>query len=314
MHIYRWDLDRTYLDTEIDSVRGLLRTAFESASRKKNIPGSATLLRALTTHDSRARVHILSGSPTQMRHVLEQKLALDGIRVDSLTLKDNLGHLRHGRLRAVKDQLGYKLPHLLRQRVGLGNAVKETLFGDDTEVDPLVYVVYSDAIAGRLDEATLTRILEAKAAYPRAIDESLRALEQIGTSDAVEDIFIHIDRGVPIGDLRLLGQRITPVFSWFQAAVVLWTRGRIDIKGVVDVARTCTLESSLDQYGLAGLFQDMYRRRLATEKQVETLLADEAFNPVQTATIALLSQLGEPPTPTIVAVPDYFAFLRVIHH
>ena len=55
MHIYRWDLDRTYLDTEIDSVRGLLRTALESAGEKKVIPGADALLRSLIRHDPDAR-------------------------------------------------------------------------------------------------------------------------------------------------------------------------------------------------------------------------------------------------------------------
>ena len=79
MHIYRWDLDRTYLDTEIDSVRGLLRTALESAGEKKVIPGADALLRSLIRHDPDAMVCILSGSPRQMRGVLREKLALDGI-------------------------------------------------------------------------------------------------------------------------------------------------------------------------------------------------------------------------------------------
>ena len=140
MHIYRWDLDRTYLDTEIDSVRGLLRTALESAGEKKVIPGADALLRSLIRHDPDAMVCILSGSPRQMRGVLREKLALDGIRVDKLTLKDNLGNIRRGRLRAVRDQLGYKLPSLLEARQGMDAQRTETLFGDDSEVDALVYL------------------------------------------------------------------------------------------------------------------------------------------------------------------------------
>ena len=34
---------------------------------------------------------------------------------------------------------GYKLPRLLQQQVGVGASVQETLFGDDSEVDALVY-------------------------------------------------------------------------------------------------------------------------------------------------------------------------------
>ena len=43
--IFRWDLDKTYLQTDFDSVRALLRTAFEGAEAKRTVPGAATLLR-----------------------------------------------------------------------------------------------------------------------------------------------------------------------------------------------------------------------------------------------------------------------------
>ena len=46
-HISRWDLDKTYLRTEFDTVRDLVRTAFERADEKRTNPGAATLLREM---------------------------------------------------------------------------------------------------------------------------------------------------------------------------------------------------------------------------------------------------------------------------
>ena len=160
MHVYRWDLDRTYLDTEIHSVRGLLRAAMEHATDKKTVPGAAALLKALVAHDPEARIYILSGSPTQMRRVLEQKLALDGVRIDGLFLKDNLGNLRRGRLRAVRAQIGYKLPQLLEDRLGTPVGSDEMLFGDDSETDALIYATYAGLLAGRVADDMLVKILE----------------------------------------------------------------------------------------------------------------------------------------------------------
>ena len=239
MHIYRWDLDKTYLDTDLDSVRSLIRQALEPARRKRNIPGSAALVRSLVAHDPDCRVAILSGSPTQMRKVLQEKLALDGVRVDELTLKDNLGNLRRGRLRAVTGQVGYKLPTLLRQRVGLGPAVEETLFGDDAEVDALVYSLYADLVAGRAGENELTRVMDAGGAYADSIHAARSAWQKIGPADAVKDIFIHLDRGTPPDRFHLLGPRVIPVFSWLQAAIVLWDRGRLSAEGVAAVSTAC---------------------------------------------------------------------------
>ena len=129
-HISRWDLDKTYLRTEFDTVRDLVRTAFERADEKRTNPGAATLLREMAR--AGVSIHILSGSPEQMRRRLEDKLRLDGITWDSFILKPNLQNMLRLRFRALKDQLGYKLPALLDARTALGASdARETLFGDD---------------------------------------------------------------------------------------------------------------------------------------------------------------------------------------
>src|SRR5207244_4334980 len=100
--ITRWDLDKTYLRTEFDTLGDLVRTALEPADQKRAVPGAATLLHALG--ETAARVHILSGSPRQLRRKLEDKLRLDDVRWDELTLKPNLSNLLRLRLRALRDQ------------------------------------------------------------------------------------------------------------------------------------------------------------------------------------------------------------------
>src|SRR5688572_23098974 len=44
-HVFRWDLDKTYLRTEFDSVRDLVKSAIETAADKKAYPGATSLLR-----------------------------------------------------------------------------------------------------------------------------------------------------------------------------------------------------------------------------------------------------------------------------
>ena len=113
-HIARWDLDKTYLRTEFDTVRDLVKTALERPDEKRTNPGASTLMREMVK--TGVSVHILSGSPTQMRKSLEDKLRLDGIVWDSFTLKPNLKNVLRLRFRALRDQLGYKLPALLAGR------------------------------------------------------------------------------------------------------------------------------------------------------------------------------------------------------
>ena len=118
-YIARWDLDKTYLRTEFDTLRDLVRTAFEPAEQKQTVPGASTLLREIAA--TGASIHILSGSPEQLRAKLEEKLRLDGARWDTFTLKPNLRNVLRLRFRAVRDQLGYKLPALLGARAKLSS-------------------------------------------------------------------------------------------------------------------------------------------------------------------------------------------------
>jgi hypothetical protein len=310
MHIYRWDLDKTYIETEFGSVRAILRTALEPAIKKRNTPGSAALLRALIAHDSDCRVAILSGSPTQMRKVLEQKLAMDGIRFDSLTLKNNLGNLRRGRLRAVKGQLGYKLPVLLQQRAATQATATETLFGDDAEVDALIYAVYADAITGNIDPAQLTQILERGGAYPDDIQHAVTAMRNVPRGDAVEDIFIRLDANSPVGRFESLGNKVVPVFSWLQAAMVLWRRSRLDQTALVTVIESCVRAGNLVPVQVAGLIQDAVRRRLVPVESVHTLLETEsALASFAPTALRALHLLGDPPPRSPNIAPDFAAFL-----
>lgn len=311
MHVFRWDLDKTYLVTEFGSVRAMLRTALEPAAAKQNVPGSAALLRALQQHAPGSRTSVISGSPTQMRRVLEEKLALDGIRVDQLTLKDNLGNLRRGRLRAVWGQVGYKLPELLAQRVGANPADTETLFGDDAEVDAAVYAVYADAISGRIDAATVRRVLERGGAYGDDISRAMQALERAPRGDAVEDIFIRLDAGRPLEQFAVLGPRVVPVFSWLQAALVLSRRGRLGHDGVAAVVRACMDADDLAPRAVSGLVQDAVRRGLVpAQGALDVLAAVPEMAAVHDEAEESIRLLGTPPSALLPAgPPDALAFL-----
>src|SRR5438067_9729507 len=161
-HTFRWDLDKTYLRTEFDSLKDLARSAIETAADKQAFPGATALLRALQQEEH--RICIVSGSPTQMRQVLAAKLALDGIQYDEFVLKNNLKNILRGRFRALRAQIPYKLPAMLRSRTGAPADV-ETLFGDDAEADAIIYCLYADLIAGRVSLSDLERVLVASRAY-----------------------------------------------------------------------------------------------------------------------------------------------------
>lgn len=314
MHTLRWDLDRTYLDTEIHSVRGMLRTALQSAEEKKTIPGARELLRSLMDHDETARAIILSGSPTQLREVLEKKLTLDGVRFETLVLKDNLRNLRRGRIKALRGQVGYKLPHLLELRAQERVPCAESLFGDDSEVDALIYVAYAEILEGRLDRKGLLNVLKHGDAYSDQIEHALRGFDALpqARGPGVENLFIHVDRNVPLALFDLLGPRVRPVYSWFQAALQLWDRGRIAPKHVNDVALHCMSADGFGLHGLANLTQDAVRRHfLDGDRALELLGSGQLAPSYAELAISAIKRLGDyrRPQPTL-NTPDYVGFLN----
>jgi hypothetical protein len=309
VHVYRWDLDRTYLETEIHSVRGLVRAALEEAHEKRTVPGAAALIRGLQAHDPRAQLVVISGSPTQMRTVLAQKLALDGVRVDRLILKDNLGNLRRGRLRAVRGQVGYKLPHLLEERLLLDPATTETLFGDDAEVDGLIYATYAALLAGEIGTDALVEVLRAGDAYEDAVDSAVESARSLVRADAVEDIFIRLDRGIPTHTFHLLGGRVVPVFSWFQAAVCLAARERLPLSAVAEVVG----QSGLAVEAAANQIQDLARRGLRARDALLDALGAPEIAPLRARAEQKLRQTdGGIVPPKDKAEPSLIAFLHAV--
>ncbi len=271
-HVFRWDLDKTYLRTEFDSLADLARSAVENAADKQAYPGATALLRALRQDDH--RICIVSGSPTQMRQVLAAKLALDGISYDEFVLKNNLKNLLRGRFRSLRAQIPYKLPAMLQSRLGAA-AEAETLFGDDAEADAIIYCLYADLIAERVTLADLERVLVASRAYD---DDAVRILDlarRVPKYDAVKRMFIHLDRrSAPVG-FRHYGPRLVPVFNYFQAALILYGDRVLSARQVIFVALEMLDSGQFEVGHLATSVQDVIRRGRIS-REVALQLAAEA--------------------------------------
>jgi hypothetical protein len=282
-HIARWDLDKTYLRTEFATMRDIVRTALERPDEKRTHPGATTLLRRMI--DAGSEIHILSGSPEQLRSKLEEKLKLDGIAWTSFTLKPNLRNMLRLRFRAVRDQLGYKLPMLLAARANMQHTLKlakakqptppaspgqtepieaelahETLLGDDAEADAFVYALYSDVVAGNVDATLLQAILECGNVYPDVAAKALADAARIKPGIAVERILIHLEGQSPPSDFASYGTLVVPFYNYLQAAFVLWEDGRLEAAAVLDVARELVLEHRFDGEQLARSYRDLRKR------------------------------------------------------
>ncbi len=298
--VYRWDLDKTYLSTDFDSLRGLFRTAFEPASDKRTLPGAQVLLRELS-ETKPAGIHILSGSPEQMRKVLEEKLRLDGIAWDGFVLKPSLNRLLRGQLRFLRDQISYKLGALLRSRVASKVDADEVMFGDDAEADAYVYSMYSDLCAGRMTPADLGQVLAAARAYEGDAEELVALAEQLQPADVGRRIFIHLERVQPSIAFDVFGPRVCAFHNYFQPALVLIEEGLLSAEAALRVGLALVAIYSFSPDALGASFQDLARKDLLSVKTGELLRSAVAsFGATSADKAAALAELDRAIASTVL--------------
>ena len=327
-HTFRWDLDKTYLRTEFDSLADLAKSAIETAADKRAYPGATALLRALKQDDH--RICIVSGSPTQMRQVLAAKLALDGVAYDEFVLKNNLKNILKGRFRALRAQIPYKLPAMMRSRIGAA-AESETLFGDDAEADAIIYCLYADLLAERVSLADLERVLIATRAYEDDTERILDLARRVPKGEAVHRIFIHLDRRSPPLGFRRFGPRLVPVYNYFQAAMVLYEDKVLSARQVIYVALEMLDSGQYELGHLATSVQDIIRRGRVTRETALRLVAEAndaavsgvlsgrtdlpPFEQIAEAFRARVRELGTmaPPPPEVIEPLDYVRLVDEEH-
>ncbi|MFN8627467.1 MAG: phosphatase domain-containing protein [Candidatus Binatia bacterium] len=262
--VFRWDLDKTYLQTDFDSLRGLVRVPFEKPEDKVAVPGVVPLIRGLreaAAHAGReAQIFFISASPAQLAKPIKQKLALDGIAYDGIVFKDQLGHLVRGRFRSLREHVGFKLTELLKSRRTMPAASREVLFGDDWESDPIIYSLYADILAGRIDSEEVGEVLRLIGVHPASIAEAKDLAATAERGDAVMRIYISLERRTPPTRFRSFGSRLVPTFNYLQTAVCLFADGYLALPAVAQVAESLIENAGYTPSALVNSVADLVRR------------------------------------------------------
>jgi Phosphatidate phosphatase APP1, catalytic domain len=267
--IFRWDLDKTYLKSEFDSMRDLVKIPFEKPQDKVEAPGVAALIRQLravgATAGREVRIYFLSASPPQIGRAIKEKLALDGIEYDGIVFKNQLHHLVRGKFRNLREHIGYKLGELLKSHLTAPRHAREFLFGDDWESDPLIYSLYADVLAGRVDEAEVRDVLHAVPVDPKQVDAIVALQHDIEPMDVVVRIYINLERRTPPANFRAYGPRLVPAFNYFQTAACLFGDGELTLPAVARVAESLIERSGYTRERLANSLADIIRRGHVSE-------------------------------------------------
>ena len=260
----RWDLDKTYLRSEFETIRQLLRTARERGADKVEVPGVADLIKGLKAagerRSGRVLVYFISASPPQIGRAIRDKLALDGVPYDGITFKDQLENIRRGKLRQLREHVGFKLSELLRGRLAAPAGARELLFGDDWESDPLTYSLYADVVAGRLSAERLAPLLGRIGVDTVLMREIAGLVPRAAASVGVHRIFINLEKRTPPAVFRLYGRRLVPTFNYFQTALVLVADGDLDIEDAARVGRALMERSGYTAQRLENSLADLVRR------------------------------------------------------
>lgn len=266
-HIFRFDLDKTYLKTEFDTVRDLVRTARATAEERENVPGAAALIRAIRAEQDGSRgtqIFFISGSPEQLRPVLEKKFELDGFSPDGFILKPMMSELFRGRFRTVRSQIAYKLSALLGGRTQAPVGTPETLVGDDAESDVFIYSLYADMVRGLVSPKALEEVLRRSGAYRDQIAVIRHELEGVIHEEAVQRILIHLDRHTPPVAFIDYAPRVVPIYNHLQTAIVLALDGNLSAGALLPVTRELLTRFEFPEDRLVHLAEDIMRRQRLT--------------------------------------------------
>lgn len=308
VHHFRWDVDKTYLQTDFDGTRALLRTFFQKANEKVTVPAATTLLRellSLRTDNIARKVMFISGSPRQMRNVLTEKLRLDGISPDRFILKPNLSNVLLFRFKSVRSQVGYKLSALLRSMIHKGD-VSEILFGDDSEQDAFIYSLYSALLQNQISLDILNKILlkagvaardrmtilEYAAMLPSSLD---------GRKHSVRRIYIHLDRRSPTVRFSPFGTLVVPIYNYFQVALVMFWDAQLESRSLLRVIEAIA-RSGYSATRLANSVQNLIHRGYGKTKNVTCLMRTLSKAP---------SILPSDPTPIIAQLADLLLVMPI---
>jgi hypothetical protein len=230
--VVRSDIDLTYLDTHFVRKRDLAKLLTQKGSERKTLPAMeqvyAALRKGATGNEDRGLVFV-SGSPRFFKRILESKMQVDGVDHNGIMLKafEEIAFTQiinfdpERIISALKEQVGYKLGHLLRGRLELPIKAAEILLGDDSEADFVVYSIYHRLMSGELSgDAAKQELLRGgvdAGQIPELLELAGKVRETLHGFSPVKAIYINLT-GFPNAKLAVKDWRIPELLREHQGA------------------------------------------------------------------------------------------------
>lgn len=252
------DIDKTYLETEFESVARMVRIAFEAPADKVTVAGASDVLQACRwAGRTRPRpLHFVSSSPPQLRSVLEEKLMMDGLDWTSDTFKNQAYNLRRGRMDLLRHHIGYKSLAILRlldteaQDAATGPR-RYVLIGDNAESDAYIYLGVKLVIEGLLTTPQYGEYLAAAGVEAGLISELLRAVPAPHKA-SIGAVLIRNVPGYRFVPESPLTDTVQLFDDFYQAALLLAVHGLLPASALWPLTRTFHNQHGMPQSRLAG--------------------------------------------------------------
>jgi hypothetical protein len=273
--IHVWDVDKTYLDTDLSTLRGMLRIPLEMAIDKRTIPGAVAVLRECRRGNGRqprsVPLYFVSASPPQLAGVIRRRMLIDGVEPDGFVFKDQLALALRGRIRQLRTQVEYKLSALWTLIARFPPHARLVLVGDDWESDALVFARLAAAQAGGLAEQALADVLREAGVENVAglLDLARPAMDRA----RVELACVLLTRGRDPGAFDDFGPTVRAARDALQLAAVLLSAGLIAVEGVGRVARHLVDAWSWRRQAVAASIDDLASRRLVEATVLDAVRA-----------------------------------------
>ena len=207
-HTFRWDLDKTYLRTEFDS---LARPREERDRDRRRQAGVSRARPRCSARCARTAIAIciVSGSPDADAPGARREARARRRRVRRVRPQEQpQEHPARPVPRAARaDPVQAAGDAALADRRAA--AERETLFGDDAEADAIIYCLYADLVAGNVSLARPRARARSRRAPTTTTPSAASTLAARGarTADAVRRMFIHLDRRSPAAGLPPVRRR-----------------------------------------------------------------------------------------------------------
>ena len=210
------DIDKTYIETNFESIVSMAKIAFEEATEKQTVDGAAELLRSLywEATESPASIHFVSASPPQMKTVLAAKLANDRIPWQTITFKNQAYNLKKGRMGALKRHAVYKNASILSILASKPETTTLTLIGDNAELDGFIYSGIKFLMDKTLSKEGYKEYVSLVADDPSTVPQLDQYIDN-NISCKVPGIYIRSLSNYPLDDFSLLNSGIVVFENYF---------------------------------------------------------------------------------------------------